>query len=128
MTIASSLFDYTNISSKGLVSNVQYSLTPTIQSPPMIFNAFVNPSFPLFTKDVLQSNSAVFTGLTNRPKNGKVASVGLRKDGYRTPCLWLTLSPSGLSYTKIQFQQSFLLTLAAFLSAMIISRQIYEPE
>ena len=81
MNIASSLFDYSNTSSDGLVSNVLYSLTPTIRSSPEIFNDFVNPNFPLFMQDFLQSNNAVFTGLIDRPKNGKTASVGLRKAG-----------------------------------------------
>ena len=75
MTIASSIFDYTNISSEGLVSNILYSYSPSIASKPTIFSDYVNSNFPLFTEDVLKSNGAVFTGLTTRDKIGKVSSV-----------------------------------------------------
>ena len=75
MNIASSLFDYNNVSSYGLVSNIVYSLTPSVLSKPTIFNDFVNPSFPLFTKDILQTNNGVFSGLVDRPMSGQVASV-----------------------------------------------------
>ncbi|CZR50252.1 uncharacterized protein PAC_00124 [Phialocephala subalpina] len=74
MNIGSSIFDYTNISSNGLVSNIMYLFTPSIASPPSIFSDYVNSNFPLFTQDMLQTNGAVFTGLTHRDKNGKVAS------------------------------------------------------
>jgi hypothetical protein len=75
MNIASSIFDYTNISANGLVSNILYSFTPSIASPPNIFSDYVNPNFPLFTTDILGTNGAVFTGLTHSAKNGQVASV-----------------------------------------------------
>jgi len=75
MNIGSSIFDYTNVSAGGLVSNILYTFSPTIASPPSIFNDYVNPAFPIFTQDILANNSAVFTGLTHRAKNGQVASV-----------------------------------------------------
>ena len=75
MNIASSIFDYTNTSANGLVSNILYSFTPSIASPPSIFSDYVNPNFPLFTPGILEVNGAVFTGLTHRAKNGQVASV-----------------------------------------------------
>ncbi|PMD49643.1 uncharacterized protein K444DRAFT_712649, partial [Hyaloscypha bicolor E] len=74
LNLASSIFDYNNISSSGLVSNIMYSFTPSIASSPTVFNDYVNPSFPLFTEDILVQNSAVFTGLVRRDMNGVVAS------------------------------------------------------
>ena len=83
MNIASSLFDYTNISSDGLVSNTLYTLSPSVLSKPEVFSDYVNPGFPLFTEDILISNNAAFTGLVDRSRNGNgvVASVGNVLDG-----------------------------------------------
>lgn len=74
-TIASSLFNYNNISSDGLVSNIMYSFSPSIASKPTFFSDFVNPNFPLFAEDMLVSNEAVYTGLIERANSGIVASV-----------------------------------------------------
>jgi hypothetical protein len=101
MSIASSIFDYTNMSADGLVSNILYTFTPTLASPPSIFSDYVNPAFPIFTPDILANNSAVFTGLTHRDKNGQVASVSsLCVD---MPWPLLTFDSSGLFYIKIRF-------------------------
>ncbi len=101
MNIASSIFDYTNISADGLVSNILYTFTPTIASPPSIFSDYVNPAFPIFTQDILVNNSAVFTGLTHRDKNGQVTSVS--SIFVKVLCHLLTLMPSGLFYIRTQF-------------------------
>lgn len=77
MNIASSLFDYNNLSSDGFASNTLYDLTSSILSKPEVFSAYVNSGFPLFTEDILLSNNAVFTGLVDRPLHGTVASVSL---------------------------------------------------
>jgi hypothetical protein len=75
LNIGTSIFDYTNISADGLVSNILYTFSPSLASSPNIFSEYVNPGFPLFTQDILQVNGAVFTGLVESPKNGQVASV-----------------------------------------------------
>ncbi|KAF8849594.1 hypothetical protein BDZ45DRAFT_772282 [Acephala macrosclerotiorum] len=74
MNIGSSIFDYTNISLNGLVSNIMYLFTPSIASPPSILSDYVNSNFPLFTQDILQTRGAVFAGLTRRDKSGEAAS------------------------------------------------------
>lgn len=76
-TLASSLFDYHNTSSNGLVANTMISFSPTIRSKPSVFNDYVNSNFPLVSSDFLTANGAVFMGLVDRPMSGKVASVGL---------------------------------------------------
>ena len=93
MNIASSLFDYNNLSSDGLVSNTVYDFTPSILSKPIIFNGYVDSNYPLFTQDILQSNSGVFTGVVDRPMNGKVYSVSLIENGSDTLSPLTNLNP-----------------------------------
>jgi hypothetical protein len=104
MNTASSLFDYSNISSEGLVSNILYTFSPSIASPPTIFEGYVNPNFPLFTVDILSSNSAVFTGLVKRDKNGVVASVSNFSfnppvHGLISGCQWSIMYQSAIPVT-----------------------------
>ncbi len=72
---ASSLFDYTDISSDGLVSNTLYTLAPCIAATPQFWHGYVMPVFPLFTSDILVTSNAVFTGIVDDRFNGRVASV-----------------------------------------------------
>ncbi|GAM84869.1 hypothetical protein ANO11243_028710 [Dothideomycetidae sp. 11243] len=65
-TLASSYFNYANISKDGLVDNtmtsyVNGSTTPTVS------RGYVNPDFPLFPRNLLQQGGAVFAGLVKRP-------------------------------------------------------------
>ncbi|MCJ1403214.1 hypothetical protein MMC11_006437 [Xylographa trunciseda] len=67
----SSLFDYTNVTAEG-VDNVQWILNPAITSPPDCFRGPVNPAFPLFAKDFLVTNGAVFAGVVSDTYAGEV--------------------------------------------------------
>ncbi|KAJ9639322.1 hypothetical protein H2199_006355 [Coniosporium tulheliwenetii] len=78
---ASSLFDYTNISSEGLVSNTLYNLEPCIAAPPQLWQGYVNPTFPLFSTDILVTSNAVFGGIVDDQFNGKVASWNIMYGG-----------------------------------------------
>ncbi len=107
---ASSLFDYTDISSDGLVSNTLYTLAPCIAATPQFWQGYVMPVFPLFSSDILVTCNAVFTGVVDDRFNGKVASVSyssksmpnlFRTLGYSRTLL--TFSSSGASCTRTSF-------------------------
>lgn len=75
-TIASSIFNYANVSKEGQVENILTSTTSSDLKNPTQFRGYVTPNFPLWTEDVLQG--AVFTGLATREfVPGKVASVSI---------------------------------------------------
>ena len=70
MNLASSLFDWNNVTSAG-VSNVLWYLTPSIVSAPQFFAGYVaTPSFPLFSADLLVGSNAVYGGTTVDPDFG----------------------------------------------------------
>ncbi len=74
-TLESSFFDYTNITSDGLVSNRVYTLSPSVASPPRCQSYSVLPGFPLLPADVLVSNDAVFAGSEMHAMNGMATKV-----------------------------------------------------
>lgn len=84
--LASSLFNYANVTSDGLVDN-----TLTTFAPPenvTVWRGYVNSNFPLFSADLLVRAGAVFAGLATRELvPGKVALVGCPCPLYRA---WLT--------------------------------------
>jgi hypothetical protein len=76
-TIASSIFNYANISVNGEIENILTSTTSSDLIDLTTFRGYVTPNFPLWPEDILQQNGgAVFTGMVDReliPE--KVASV-----------------------------------------------------
>lgn len=78
--LASSLFDYTNVTAAG-VANTLYSWSPSIASTPGIFHGYVDPSFPIFVSDQLSASNSVFSGLTDTAMNGKVATWSIMYHG-----------------------------------------------
>jgi hypothetical protein len=75
LNFASSLFDYGNVSSDGLVSNAMYTLEPSIAARPRIYRGYVKPGFPLFEDETLAESRAVFGGVVDDRYVGTVASV-----------------------------------------------------
>ena len=75
-TLASSLFDYDNVTTEG-VNNIFWYLKPSIASTPQFYVGYELPSFPLFTADLLVSNNAVYAGTTDDPDFGDLALVCL---------------------------------------------------
>lgn len=76
-TLASSLFDFDNVTTAG-VNNVMWYLTPSIASTPQFYVGYVPmSSFPLFTADLLVANNAVYAGTTDDPDFGELALVCL---------------------------------------------------
>lgn len=74
-TLASSLFDYNNVTTEG-VNNVLWYLTPSIASTPQFYVGYEPiPSFPLFTADLLVANNAVYAGTADDPDFGELALV-----------------------------------------------------
>lgn len=73
-TLASSIFNYANISQEGQVENILTSTTSSSLKNPEQFRGYVTPNFPLWAEGSLQD--AVFTGLVKRDfVSGKAASV-----------------------------------------------------
>ena len=73
--MASSFFDYSNITKSGLVDNTltEYDHQST---KPSIWRGYVNSNFPIFEKRILVDSGAVFEGLVNRDFNpSPVAAV-----------------------------------------------------
>lgn len=75
LTLASSLFDYNNVSASG-IDNVLWYLTPSIASAPQFYQGYEPmPSFPLFSPDLLVANNGVYAGVTTDPDFGEVVMV-----------------------------------------------------
>ena len=74
-TLASSLFDFTNVTSDGLVRNDLFIIAPSIASKPTCTQFLANAAFPLVPTDLLTANNAVFAGLAEDEFNGLVQSV-----------------------------------------------------
>ena len=74
-TLASSLFDYNNVTSAG-VNNILWSLTPSIASQPQYYVGYQSlPSFPLFVEDLLVASNAIYAGTTVDPDFGQLMLV-----------------------------------------------------
>jgi hypothetical protein len=74
-SLSSSLFDYTNLSSDGLVSNMVYTLTPNVAAQPCIWIGYVVSAFPLWRNETLVESNAVFGGVVDDRDMGIVTSV-----------------------------------------------------
>lgn len=74
--LESSLFNYANISSEGLVDNIVTTYSDQAETPPTVWRDYVNPSFPIFQDTILKDGGAVYGGLVERQlANGLVATV-----------------------------------------------------
>ena len=74
-TLGSSLFDYNNVTAKG-VYNVVWTLTPSLTSTPSFFTGYVaEPAFPLLTADVLIKGNAVYAGTATNQDDGDLTKV-----------------------------------------------------
>ena len=75
-SLASSLFDYTNITAEGRILNKLWEIHPSVGSTPTCFVEHLqNPAFPLVTVDLLKVNQAIFGGVVNDPLVGYTQSV-----------------------------------------------------
>ncbi|KAK4914450.1 hypothetical protein LTR66_017152 [Elasticomyces elasticus] len=73
-SMASSLFNYANATEEGLVDNTLTTFDHDSNNS-TIWRGFVNSNFPLFPKDILVSNSAVFGGLVRRQFNDNLVAA-----------------------------------------------------
>ncbi|MCJ1360161.1 MAG: hypothetical protein MMC33_010164 [Icmadophila ericetorum] len=74
-TLASSLFDFTKVTSDGLVLNDLFTIAPSIASKPVCQQFMANPAFPLVPSDFLTASEAVFAGEAEDEFNGLVQLV-----------------------------------------------------
>lgn len=75
--LASSLFNYANVTDGGLVDNTLTTFGGASPDQITVWRGFVNSNFPLFSADLLAQTGAVFGGLVARDLiRGQVASVG----------------------------------------------------
>jgi hypothetical protein len=73
--LASSVFDFSNVTNDGLVDNKLTTFTTDLAHPD-VYRGYVNSNYPLISPDFLVAGAAVFSGLVERqflPE--KVASV-----------------------------------------------------
>ncbi|KAB5575368.1 hypothetical protein GE09DRAFT_592051 [Coniochaeta sp. 2T2.1] len=79
--LASSFFNYANVSEEGLVDNTltTYSSNST---KPAVWRGYVNSNFPIFQQDILVKAGAVFGGLVHRQfGDGLVAAWNIMYQG-----------------------------------------------
>ena len=73
--LASSFFDYSNITKSGLVDNTLTTYDHKCTKP-SIWRGYVNSNFPIFDKKILVNSGAVFEGLVKKNFNpSPVAAV-----------------------------------------------------
>lgn len=63
--LASSYFDYSNVTKSGLVDNTLTTYDPK-SAKSAVWRGYVNSNFPLFRENVLAEAGAVYGGLVNR--------------------------------------------------------------
>ncbi|RGP81832.1 hypothetical protein FLONG3_29 [Fusarium longipes] len=66
--LASSYFNYNNVTKSGLVDNTLTTYDPS-HTNPSVWRGYVNSNFPIFTKKILVDSGAVFEGLVKREFN-----------------------------------------------------------
>ncbi|KAH7184589.1 uncharacterized protein B0J16DRAFT_397943 [Fusarium flagelliforme] len=66
--MASSFFDYSNVTKSGLVDNTLTTYDHK-STKPNVWRGYVNSNFPIFDKKILVDSGAVFEGLVNRNFN-----------------------------------------------------------
>lgn len=77
--LATSVFNYANVTKEGLVENTM-TLYSGNSASPTVWSGYVMSDFPLFPGDILIKERAVFGGLVNRDLlEGQVASVSTPK-------------------------------------------------
>jgi len=125
--LASSLFNYANTTQDGLVDNTMSTYSSS-SSNVEIWRGYVNSGFPLFGRDFLVTNDAIFGGLVKRRFNeGNVASVSSPKGSMPDPRVSdmqeiefiNKVSFSGTSCIKVQSQSQFTSIIATSWSATI---------
>lgn len=85
--LASSTFDFANITKGGLVDNKLTSVFKDFGHPD-VFRGYVNTNYPLIAADFLVKGNAVFAGLVERQfLSGQVASVRLNQSATFAPCV-----------------------------------------
>jgi hypothetical protein len=83
--LATSFFNYKNVTKEGLVDNTLTTYDPAVKKP-SIWRGYVDSNYPIFAKDILIAAGAVFEGLVQRNFNeALVAAVSLQY--HRFPCL-----------------------------------------
>lgn len=84
--LASSVFNYANVTEEGLVDNTVTTYSDN-STDPEIWRDFVQPNFPIFPEDILVESEAVFGGLVERKfLRGQVASVSSPFLSLSCPC------------------------------------------
>jgi len=73
--LGSSLFDYANVTTEGLVWNALWEARPNVKAEPKIWTGYVLPAFPLWTNETLVEREAVFMGVVDDGDMGPVATV-----------------------------------------------------
>jgi len=63
--LASSTFDYSNVTKLGLVDNTLITYDPK-KAKPSVWRGYVNSNYPILNKTVLIDNGAVFEGFVKR--------------------------------------------------------------
>lgn len=77
--LATSVFNYANVTKEGLVENTMTSFSGNYTSP-TVWSGYVMSNYPLFKGDFLVKDGAVFGGLVRRDLlEGQVASVSILK-------------------------------------------------
>ncbi|KAG9254269.1 uncharacterized protein F5Z01DRAFT_681361 [Emericellopsis atlantica] len=64
-SLASSVFNYANVTDEGLVDNTVTTLLPNSTTLD-VWQDYVNPNFPIFPEDILVQSDAVFSGLVDK--------------------------------------------------------------
>jgi hypothetical protein len=73
--LASSYFNYSNVTKSGLVDNILTTYDHK-HTNPSVWRGYVNSNFPIFDKKILVDSGAVFVGLVKREFNtSPVAAV-----------------------------------------------------
>lgn len=74
--LASSFFDYANVTEGGLVDNTLTEYDGNSRKPAAVFRGYVNSNYPIFLNSILADSDAVFGGLVERRfSNNRVAAV-----------------------------------------------------
>ncbi len=75
--LASSYFNYANVTKEGLVDNTLTTYSGN-STKPDVFRGYVDSNFPIFEKDLLVKSGAVFGGLVQRQfVENNVAAVSI---------------------------------------------------
>ena len=72
--LASSLFDFKNTTSDGLVANSIFSYNESLAEKPQCNTYYGDPGFPLFTADILRTEGSVFLGAIHDEMYGPVSA------------------------------------------------------